>query len=59
MGCVIFVKLWQFEPDDRTDVRIDTGKMPFSPAPDRTGIELMPLFRDAGEDVRLERWAPS
>jgi hypothetical protein len=58
-GCVIFVKLWQFEPDDRTDVRIDTGKMPFVPAPARAGVELMPLFRDAREDVRLERWAPS
>jgi hypothetical protein len=58
-GCVIFVKLWQFEPDDRTQVRIETGKMPFVPAPDRTGVELMPLFRDASEDVRLERWAPS
>ena len=25
-GCVIFVKLWQFDPADRTEVRIDTGK---------------------------------
>jgi anti-sigma factor ChrR (cupin superfamily) len=23
-GCVIFVKLWQFDPDDRTQVRLDT-----------------------------------
>ena len=59
LGCVIFVKLWQFEPDDRTEVRIDTGKMPFVPAPGRAGVELMPLFRDAHEDVRLERWAPN
>lgn len=58
LGCVLFVKLWQFMPDDRTDVRIDTGKAPFLPAPDRSGVELMPLFRDAREDVRLERWAP-
>jgi len=57
-GCVIFVKLWQFDPDDRTDVRIDTGKVTFAPAPGRPGVEVMPLFRDAREEVRLERWAP-
>ncbi|HET6158645.1 MAG TPA: cupin domain-containing protein [Dongiaceae bacterium] len=57
-GCVIFVKLWQFDPDDRTDVRIDTGRKPLAPAPDRPGVEVMPLFLDPYEEVRLERWAP-
>src|SRR5262245_2310599 len=57
-GCVIFVKLWQFDPEDRTEVRIDTGKTAFEPAPGRPGIEIMSLFRDAREEVRLERWAP-
>jgi hypothetical protein len=57
-GCVIFVKLWQFDPGDRAHVRIDTGKMPFLPAPDRPDVNVMPLFRHAREDVRLERWAP-
>jgi hypothetical protein len=57
-GCVIFVKLWQFDPGDRTEVRIETGKTAFQPAPGRLGAELMPLFRDAREEVRLERWAP-
>jgi hypothetical protein len=57
-GCTIFVKLWQFDPADRTEVRIDTTKLQFLPAPDRPGIELMPLFRDDCEDVRLERWVP-
>jgi anti-sigma factor ChrR (cupin superfamily) len=56
-GCVIFVKLWQFDPEDRAQIRIDTGAMPFVPAPDRPGAELMPLFLDSREDVRLERWA--
>ena len=59
MGCVIFVKLWQFESNDRTRVRIDTGKMPFLPASDRPDVELMPLFQNAREQVRLERWAPN
>lgn len=57
-GCVILVKLWQFHPDDRTHVRVDTGKMASLPAPDRPGVEIMPLFRDAREDVRIETWAP-
>lgn len=57
-GCVLFVKLRQFAPDDRTHVRIDTGKMPFLPAPDQPGVEIMPLFLDAREYVRLERWMP-
>ena len=32
--------------------------MPYQPASDRPGVELLPLFRDEHEDVRLERWAP-
>ena len=57
-GCTIFVKLQQFAPEDRTHVRIDTNKMPFLPDRERAGVEVMPLFRDADEYVRLERWAP-
>jgi anti-sigma factor ChrR (cupin superfamily) len=55
-GCVLFVKLWQFDPADRSPVRIDTGAMPYEPAPGRAGVEIMPLFHDTTEDVRLERW---
>jgi hypothetical protein len=58
LGCTILVKLWQFDLNDRTQVRIDTGQMPFAVAPDRPGVEIMPLFTDAREEVRLERWAP-
>jgi anti-sigma factor ChrR (cupin superfamily) len=57
-GCTIFVKLWQFDPDDRTHVRIDTAKMPYIPLSERPGVEVMPLFEDKHESVRLERWAP-
>ena len=56
-GCVIFVKLWQFDPADRTQVRIDTRARDVEPDPDRPGVGVMALFRDAREDVRLERWA--
>lgn len=57
-GCTLFVKLWQFDPEDRTPVRLDTGTMEYWPAPGRSGVETMPLFADAREAVRLERWAP-
>jgi anti-sigma factor ChrR (cupin superfamily) len=57
-GCVIFVKLWQFDPADRTQLRLDTSAMPFTAATGRPGVEVKPLFHDAHEEVRLERWAP-
>jgi ChrR Cupin-like domain len=57
-GCTLFVKLWQFDPDDRTPLRIDTPKLAFAPVPGLPGVELAPLFENAGERVRLERWAP-
>jgi hypothetical protein len=58
-GCVIFVKLWQFDPSDRTAVRIDPGDRPFVAAPDRAGVEIRALYRDRVEDVRIERWSPN
>jgi len=57
-GCVLFVKLWQFDPADRVHLRTDTGRTPYVSAPDRPGVEIMPLFGDPSEDVRLERWRP-
>jgi anti-sigma factor ChrR (cupin superfamily) len=56
-GCTLFVKLWQFDLADRTEVRIDSGTMDFAPAAARPGVEVKPLFHDDREDVRLERWA--
>ena len=58
-GCTIFVKLWQFDPNDRTHLRIDTGKGKFVADHDRNGVELCRLFQDSRERVRLERWAPN
>jgi anti-sigma factor ChrR (cupin superfamily) len=55
-GCVLFVKLWQFDPADRTEVKLNTAGMNYQAAADRPGVELLPLFRDECEDVRLERW---
>jgi hypothetical protein len=58
LGCTIFVKLWQFDPDDRTHIRADTAKKAYVAAPERPGVEVMSLFQDQRESVRLERWAP-
>lgn len=57
-GCKIFVKLWQFAPDDRTQVKIDMTKMEFVNAADRSGVAVLPLFQDARETVRTEQWEP-
>ena len=57
-GCIIFVKLWQFDQDDRTPVRIDTSGLPFAPAPDIPGVEFGLLYESPGELVLVERWAP-
>ncbi len=57
-GCTLFVKLWQFDPNDRSEVKLDTRTMQF--VPDRLpGVAVMPLFQDRREDVRLERWEPN
>ena len=55
-GCTIFVKLWQFDPDDRMQLRIDTSCLPFAPAPGLPGVGRAPLFENAWERVRLEHW---
>jgi hypothetical protein len=56
-GCILFVKLWQFDLSDQTQVRINAGPMPYRPATGRPGVELIPLFSDRREEVRLEHWA--
>jgi quercetin dioxygenase-like cupin family protein len=55
-GCVLFVKLWQFDPADRREVQLNTADMTYKAAANRPGVELLPLFQDDCEDVRLERW---
>ncbi len=57
-GCTIFVKLWQFDPNDRNEVRIMTARRPFVPVESRPGVAIQLLFQDAVEEVRLEEWAP-
>ncbi len=58
-GCTIFVKLWQFDLDDRTQVRLNTNTMQFEADPSREGVSVMPLFKDEAEEVSLEQWEAS
>ena len=58
-GCTLFVKLWQFDPSDRKQVRIDTSKAAPRGANGRAGVQVASLFKDTHEDVRLEAWAPN
>src|SRR5690348_14707332 len=57
-GCTLFVKLWQFDPDDRRQLRLDTSALSLAPSPELPGVEFAPLFESAWEFVLLERWAP-
>jgi anti-sigma factor ChrR (cupin superfamily) len=55
-GCVILVKLWQFDPEDAAWVRVAPGEAAYAPAGE--GVEAAPLHADAHEAVAFERWAP-
>lgn len=57
-GCVIFVKLWQFDLADRTPVKINMNKMGSVKSAERPHVSVMPLFEDDRETVQLETWAP-
>ena len=57
-GCTIFVKLWQFDPDDRNQFHVDTEAGAYTDDPDRPGVQVMKLHKDAFEEVVMERWAP-
>jgi len=58
-GCVLFVKLWQFDLADRTTVRRDAQALAYVPADARIGVEIAMLFDDGREVVRMERWQPN
>jgi len=56
-GCTLFVKLWQFAPDDTEPVRIDTSTAAWYPGL-VPGLSVMPLHEHGGIDTALVRWAP-
>lgn len=48
-GCTIFVKLWQFDPDDRTQITIDMND-------ELKNTDKAVLFEDARETVSVQNW---
>jgi hypothetical protein len=56
LGCIIFVKLWQFQPSDPTHVRINTHFMQCMPKIDQVGVCVIPLYKDEFEEVSIEYW---
>ncbi|MBX2854908.1 MAG: cupin domain-containing protein [Rhodobacteraceae bacterium] len=56
-GATIFVKLWQFDMEDRKQVTINTAAQ--TPQKVTDGVSEIPLFEDARERVRIELWDPS
>jgi len=53
-GCVILVKLHQFQTDDLTQVSINTNTTPWRPG--IGGLEVMPLHEFGTESVALVKW---
>jgi anti-sigma factor ChrR (cupin superfamily) len=53
-GCILFVKLHQFDADDRRQLQLDTNTV--APVADlnRPGVLVQPLHADARETVRIE-----
>jgi len=55
-GCVIFVKLWQFESNDSTQVRMNSNLSQPVPSRERPGVGIIPLHSDSFEEVTIEVW---
>ncbi|WP_293746030.1 cupin domain-containing protein [uncultured Paraglaciecola sp.] len=58
-GCVILVKLWQFQPEDRTPVRLNIRELAAVTKPDDTGVSVVPLFKDKHEQVSVIQMKPN
>ena len=56
-GCMIFVKLQQFQKEDREQFAIDTTSAGFQPGA-AEGMEILKLHEYGTERVALIRWAP-
>lgn len=58
-GCVILVKLWQFQPEDRTPVLLNINELALAAHPDDTGVSVVPLFKDKHEQVSVIQMKPN
>ncbi|MEO1222434.1 MAG: cupin domain-containing protein, partial [Pseudomonadota bacterium] len=55
-GCTIFVKLWQFDPEDQEQFSVDLNSAALTPDPERPGVSTHQLANRACEHVALEEW---
>lgn len=53
-GCTIFVKLWQFDMQDRHQMRVDTNTTDYENVDN--GVKRLALYRDDREEVCVEKW---
>ncbi|MFT2110323.1 cupin domain-containing protein [Marinomonas sp. 2405UD68-3] len=52
-GCIMLVKLWQFQPEDRTHIRLQTLKMGSVKLRSQLGVSITPLYKDHIEEVSI------
>ena len=57
-GCILFVKLRQFQTDDQEKVKINTNNETWLPGL-VDGLSVMPLHHFKTEHVALVKWAPN
>lgn len=57
-GCTIFVKLRQFDLEDRRHLVVDTAALELAPLADRPGVAGRVIYEDMRECVRIESWEP-
>ncbi len=57
-GCTIFVKLWQFDPEDQEQYSVDMNTAELTPDPERPGVQTAVLADRDYEHVALEQWEP-
>lgn len=55
-GCTILVKLYQFDVEDQTTVRVDTNNTGWLPG--QGNLQVMPLHSYGTENVALVKWPP-
>jgi len=53
-GCVLFVKLCQFQKSDTQAIKIDTNNTPWLPG--QGGLQVMPLHNHLYENTALVKW---
>ncbi|MEP2653829.1 MAG: cupin domain-containing protein, partial [Paraglaciecola sp.] len=58
-GCIIFVKLWQFQPSDRTHINIQMDNTAPQADENMPGVAVASLFKDEYEEVSVLHLAPN